>query len=169
MNTLRGWRTSIPLQSSFAALGLATLTTVWTLVNALRVEPIPDPPPTAIASLESLRRAPRTASADVQATVDYNVFSIDRVAPAAPYRLPGEPDPDAKPAVQPDKPIVLGTAVATDGKHFATMQMKDGTPKLVRVGDKIGEWIVRGIERGKVVLVSTGGVRAELAVTRPGF
>lgn len=169
MNALRGWRTSIPLQSSLAALGLATLTTAWTLVHALRVEPIPDPPATTVASLESIRRAPRTASSDVQTTVDNNVFSIDRVAPAAPYRLPGEPAPDDKPAVQPDKPIVLGTAVATDGKHFATMQLRDGTPKLVRVGDKIGEWIVRGIERGKVVLVTTTGVRAELAVTRPGF
>jgi hypothetical protein len=47
--------------------------------------------------------------------------------------------------------------------------MRDGRPTLVRVGDKIGEWVVRSIERGKIVLVSTGGVRAEVAVNPSGL
>jgi len=164
----RGWRDSIPLQSAVVALGLAVLTAGWTTVHAFHAEPISDPPSTTIASLETIRRTPSRPKSDVEATVDNNVFSIDRTAPAAPYRMPGEPDPSARPVVQPEKPLVLGTAVATDGRHFATVQMRDGSPMIVRIGDKVGEWTVRSIERGKIVLVSTNGFRAEVTVSKPG-
>jgi hypothetical protein len=164
----RGWRGSVPLQSAVVALGLGVLTASWTTVRAFRVEAIPDPPSTTIASLETIRRAPGRPKSDVEATVDNNVFSIDRTAPAAPYRMPGEPDPSARPVMQPEKPLVLGTAVATDGRHFATVQLRDGPPMIVRIGDKVGEWTVRAIERGKIVLVSTNGFRAELTVSKPG-
>jgi hypothetical protein len=164
----RGWRGSVPLQAALVALGLAVLTSGWTTVRAVRVEPIVDPPSTAIASLETIRRAPARAKSDVESTVENNVFSIDRSAPVAPYRMPGEPDPNARAVAQPEKPLVLGTAVATDGRHFATVQMRDGPPILVRIGDKVGEWTVRAIERGKIVLVSGNGVRAELTVSKPG-
>jgi hypothetical protein len=164
----RGWRGSVPLQSAVVALGLAMVTAGWTTVHAFRVEPISDPPSTTIASLETIRRVPARPKSDVDATVDNNVFSIDRTAPAAPYRMPGEPDPSARPVMQPEKPLVLGTAVATDGRHFATVQMRDGPPMIVRIGDKVGEWTVRAIERGKIVLVSTNGFRAELTVSKPG-
>jgi hypothetical protein len=83
--------------------------------------------------------------------------------------MPGESAPDNKPVVEPMKPLVLGTAVANDGRSFATLQLGDATPTLVHVGDKIGEWTVKGIERRKVVLVSTAGTRAELTVPKPGY
>ena len=66
------------------------------------------------------------------------------------------------------KPIVLGTAVATDGRSFATVQLGDGRPTLVHVGDKIGEWVVKAIERGKIVLVSSSGSRVDVTVPKPG-
>ena len=165
----RGWRQSVPLQSALVALGLAVLTTAWTTMRALRVEAIPDPPSTAIASLETIRRGPERPKSNVEATVEDNLFSIDRAAPVAPYRMPGEPDPSAvRAVVQPEKPLVLGTAIATDGRHFATVQLRDGPPMLVRIGDKVGEWTVRAIERGKIVLVSANGSRAEITVSKPG-
>ena len=80
----------------------------------------------------------------------------------------GESDGKEKPTVEPMKPIVLGTAVATDGRSFATLQLGDASPTLVHVGDKIGEWVVKAIERGKIVLVSTSGTRADLTVPKPG-
>jgi hypothetical protein len=57
--------------------------------------------------------------------------------------------------------------VASDGHNFATLQMGMDSPKLVRVGDRIGEWTVRSIARGKVVLEGTEGNRAELGVPNP--
>jgi hypothetical protein len=101
--------------------------------------------------------------------VENDLFSPDRTAPDEPYRMPGEASPNDKPRAEPMKPIVLGTAVASDGRNFATLQLGGESPKLVRVGDRIGEWIVRSITRGKVVLESTEGARAELAAPRPGL
>jgi hypothetical protein len=63
---------------------------------------------------------------------------------------------------------VLGTAVASDGKHFATLQLGTDSPKLVRVGDRIGDWTVRAISRGKVVVESSQGTRAELGAITLG-
>ena len=97
-----------------------------------------------------------------------DLFAADRSAPDAPYRMPGESDGKEKSTVKPMKPTVLGTAVATDGRSFATLQLGDASPTLVHVGDKIGEWVVKAIERGKIVLVSTSGTRADLTVPKPG-
>ena len=165
----RGWRQSVPLQVALGALALSVGATLWALVSAFRVQDIPDPPPAVIGSIENIRGGVVRPKSDIGATVDNDVFSVDRSAPAESYRMPGEPDPNAKAAPQPDKPVVLGTAIATDGRHFATLQMRDGRPTLVRVGDKIGEWTVRSIERGKVVLVTAGGIRAEVTVINPGL
>ena len=66
------------------------------------------------------------------------------------------------------RPTVLGTAVATDGRSFATVQLGDGRPTLVHVGGKIGEWVVKSIERGKIALVSSSGSRIDVTVPKPG-
>ena len=166
--SMHEWSKTRGMQAALAVLAVAVIVTGWTLVHALRVEAIPDPPPMEIASLETIRRGAARPIANVSATVDNNVFSIDRTAPSAPYRMPGDPDPNAKPAVVPEKPLVLGTAVATDGRSFATVALADGRPKLVHVGDKIGEWIVKAIERSKVTLMSTSGIRLDVTVPKPG-
>jgi hypothetical protein len=153
---------------SAAALLAAFAIAGRSLVHALRATPIPAVPPALLASTDQLRRAPLPAPADIQAAVERDVFAPDRSAPSTPYRLPGERDDSDTPAVEPVKPLVLGTAVATDGRSFATVQLGDGSPVLVHVGEKIGDWTVKAIGRGKVTLVTAGGSRAELSVTKPG-
>jgi hypothetical protein len=36
------------------------------------------------------------------------------------------------------------------------------------VGDKIGEWVVKAIDRGKVTIINSSGGRADLVVPKPG-
>jgi hypothetical protein len=147
-------------------LGASTLALAWSVATALRVDPLPTAPPPTVVRLGSARAlGPAT---DVQAAVENDPFSPDRSAPSAPYRMPGESGPSAQPAVEPPKPAVLGTAVANDGRSFATVQLSGQTPTLVHVGDKIGDWVVRAIQRGKVVLVSSAGTRADVSVAKPG-
>lgn len=155
------------LKAASAIAALAGLLFVWSLVRALAPDELPRATPVSVASLD-VKRAPVRPIADVQAAVENDLFSPDRTAPSEPYRMPGEAGPDDKPRVEPQKPVVLGTAVASDGRHFATLRLGDASPQLVRVGDRIGEWVVRAISRGKVVIESTEGARAELAVPKPG-
>lgn len=137
-------------------------------VDAMRAAPIPMAPHTTIASLDQTARAPLPAPADIQSAVEGDLFSPDRSAPSTPYRMPGERDQSATPAVEPLKPQVLGTVVATDGRSFATVQLGDASPVLVHVGDKVGDWIVKAIGRGKLTVVTVGGARADLSMAKPG-
>jgi len=164
----RGWTNMPAMRVAIGTLVLAVVLVSWTSINALRSQPLPDTPPTTVASLETITNHSTRPPADIMTAVDKDLFASDRSAPDEPYRMPGESDAKDKPAVEPMKPIVLGTAVATDGRSFATLQLGDASPTLVHVGDKIGEWVVKAIERGKIVLVSTSGTRADLTVPKPG-
>lgn len=166
--TMREWSKAPAMRVALAALGIAALLFLWTLVRALRADALPAAAPAAVANIDALGRGMPRSPADIQGAADNDLFSPDRSAPSAPYRMPGESAPDDKPRIDPPKPIVLGTAVANDGRNFATVQLGTEAPKLVHVGDKIGEWIVKSIGRGKVVLVSADGVRAELGAPNTG-
>ena len=166
--SMREWSRTRGMRVALTALGAAVVVLLWTMVRALRAEPLPTPQPIVVASLETMRRGIARPPADIQGAIENDLFASDRTAPASPYRMPGEHGSDDTPVVEPMKPNVLGTAVATDGRSFATLQLGDASPTLVRVGDKIGEWVVKGIARGKVVLVSNAGSRAELTVSKPG-
>ena len=164
------WTKSIGARVALAAFGGSVIAVGWSLANALRAEPLPMPPPATVASLETIKRGPVVAPTDVEAAVDSDIFAADRSAPDVPYRMPGEERPDDKPVAEPMKPNVVGTVVATDGRSFALMQLGNERPKLVHVGDKIGEWSVKAIGRGTVTIVTPiTGSRLDVTVPKPGF
>jgi hypothetical protein len=156
------------LRAAIGLLAVSVLTLAWTLVNALRVEAIPDAPPATVASLQGTHTQKR-ARTDIANIVENDLFSADRSAPDVAYRMPGDPDPNEKPAAMPEKPVLLGTGIATDHRNFATVQLGGDRPTLVRVGDKIGQWVVRAIERGKITLVTATGAKVDISVPRPGI
>jgi hypothetical protein len=155
------------LRAAIGLLVVSIIVTIWTLANAVRVEAVPNVPSSNVASLQGTH-GPRRARADIANVVDNDLFSADRSAPDTPYRMPGDPDPNERPAALPDKPVLLGTGIATDHRNFATVQLGADRPTLVRVGDKIGQWVVRAIERGKITLVTATGAKVDISVPRPG-
>jgi hypothetical protein len=164
------WTSSTGARVALGALGVSIIVVGWSLASALRAEPLPSLPPVNIASVESIKRGPIVAPTDVEAAVDSDIFAADRSAPDIPYRMPGEARPDDKPVAEPTKPIVVGTVVATDGRSFALMQLGNDRPKLVHVGDTIGEWSVKAIGRGKVTIVtSPTGNRVDVTVPKTGL
>ncbi|HEY4306929.1 MAG TPA: hypothetical protein VGM82_20830 [Gemmatimonadaceae bacterium] len=164
---MREWIKTPAMRVAVVVLGASVIVFLWTLVRALHAQPIPTAAPTTLVGLDAVKRGPSRQVAEIQTGVEHDLFSPDRSAPDTPYRMPGENNPNDKPRVEAQKPIVLGTAVVSDGHNFATLQLGMDSPKLVRVGDKIGEWTVRSIARGKVVLEGTEGNRAELGVPNP--
>jgi hypothetical protein len=157
------------VRAALVALAAGVIVAGWSLTRALRAPSAGETAVMSVATLEPITRGPLPPPADIQSAVESDLFSRDRSAPSQPYRMPGESAPDDKPVVEPMKPLVLGTAVANDGRSFASLKLGDANPTLVHVGDKIGEWTVKAIERSKVVLVSTTGTRAELTVPKPGY
>jgi hypothetical protein len=166
--TMRDWNRHPGLRAALAALVVAIGLAGWALVSAFRGDELPQTVAVTTVSLDRMRAGTPQPPTDIDDAVDNDLFSADRNAPAARYRMPDEDASDTAVVVQPEKPTVLGTAVATDGRHFATVQMKNAGPTLVHVGDTVGVWVVRSIERGKVGLVSTSGVRIDVTAPKPG-
>lgn len=164
----RAWSKAPAVRASISLMVVAVATLAWTTAHAVHADPLPESAPSS-GSVAPIRRATAPAPADVQAAVENDLFSSDRSAPSSPYRMPGEKSPEVKQAAaEPPKPVVLGTVVANDGKSFATLQLGDAHPTLAHVGDKIGEWVVKAIDRGKVTILNSSGGRADLVVPKPG-
>ncbi|HLA90898.1 MAG TPA: hypothetical protein VJL28_10765 [Gemmatimonadaceae bacterium] len=150
-----------------AGLAVAAALATWTLLRAVRVADVPDAAPPAFVAEGALALRSDVAPVNVRAAVERDLFAPDRSAPAQRYRLPGEDEPSDL-AGEPATPVVLGTAIAGPGRSFATCQLGDDRPIIVRVGDKIGEYTVRTIERGRVVFTTANGSRLEVLALRPG-
>jgi hypothetical protein len=149
-------------------LAAAIALVVWTAVRALRVDPVPSVPPPTLASAGSIASAPLPPATDVAAAVEKDPFAPDRSAPASPYRLPGEPDPKVEePVVEPQKPVVIGTAVSPQGRSFAVLQLGDARPVSLSIGDRIGAYTVKSIERGRVVFTTPAGKKVDITAVKP--
>jgi hypothetical protein len=92
-------------------------------------------------------------------------FVAERTAPPVPYRMPGEDD-NTKPVTDTKKPVVLGVAVGLNGTDFTTCQLGDDFPRIMHVGDKIGEYTIKTIERGRVVFTMANGKQLEIRPLR---
>ncbi len=154
----------------WAALGVvaALLVMAWTARRMWQVTDVPAAPPGAMLSTEALNAPARPESVDVDAAVSLALFNPDRMAPVARYRLPSDPAAVASDTPPPARPVVLGTAIASDGSSFATCQLESSRLLMVRVGDKVGVYLVKAIERGRVVFQTPAGERLEIQALRPG-
>lgn len=139
------------------ALGLVVATLVFVAfgVRAIQLEDVPD---AAAAPIEAtiLSHGGAREAADIGSAVERDPFSATRSAPEKRYALPWEAG-ETKVTETAPKPVVLGTAIALDGRNFATCQLGNDTPRIVHVGDKLGEYTVKSITRGRVVFATSSG------------
>lgn len=169
MTSWREWSAGRGTRLALGALVLAAGTLVWALVGALGdagVSPLPEGANVAPDAFDTPPRPPRV---DITAAVAADLFASSRKAPPVSYRPPDEAAPSGASAPQPPpQPVVLGTAIAADGPSFATCQL--GSPRLlmVRVGDHVGKYVVKSIERGRVVFITPSGRELAVFAPRPG-
>jgi hypothetical protein len=164
----REWLRYPSMRAALAALALALGIGAWTVVRAVHLEAVPELPPPTLASSASLATVVAPPAADIPGAIEKDPFSPDRTAPETPYRLPGEPDPKAvETTVEAPQPVVLGTAVSGDGRSFAVMRLGDASPTSLHVGDKIGPYTVKSIERGRVVFTTLAGKRLDVLALKP--
>jgi hypothetical protein len=149
--------------AAVAAVVLAGLLALWALARALRVDAAPAPA-AASAAIQPPEPAPRVAAVRVRDVVGRDPVSPYRSAPPARYRLPGEeepasPDSGGSPARR-VTPQLVGTVVATGGgRSFAICQLPRSQPVMVHVGERLGDFTVTEITRGRVVFTTSGGER----------
>ncbi len=140
------------------------------LARAIALEPLPRARPEPVKE-DSARAVPpaRVASEPTMAAVDRDPFRPDRRRPPERFRLPGEraSRSDTAAAAFPGGAVVLiGTAVIGDG-GFVMCQRGADSPKLVRVGERIGDLTLRSVRRGHALFRTGNGAAVELRVAPP--
>lgn len=152
---MRALLTFRPFQITAGALVIALAVGARSAARAVQIEPVPVAPPPSFATDAAL--APRAVIVPIHVgeVVGLNAFSPDRSAPQRRYRLTGYAV--ETPAAPLPEPIVLGTSVAGGGRSFAFCSVGGSAAKVVRVGENVGGFIVRSIERGRVVFTRPTG------------
>jgi hypothetical protein len=163
----RAWVSTNGGRGAIGALAISAIVALWTLVHAIRIEQVPEGPAPQFSVGGALTAPAQSPSISVAAAVDADPFAPDRNAPETRYRAPSEESEETAAKSAPVEPVVLGTGASDPAHGFATVQLGDGPASIVRVGDKIGEYTVKSIERGHVVFTTPSGKKLDIPELKP--
>jgi len=158
-------RASTSLVFSAALTLAAAAWVVVALVAALRVElPAASAPRdgAAAGAIATMMNAPADESL-VRRAVEADPFAIGLTE-----RAPSFFSDDSAAATPASTPLLrlLGTVIDDDGDSFAMCQLGELPARVVRVGDRIGDWRLRALRPGAADFVGPDG-RITLHVPHP--
>lgn len=157
----RDWMDAPAMRPAIVVLVAAVALFAWSAARLLRADVLPAAQRGDPFALPTVKLDPSPIVR--RETPDDDLFASDRTPRDARYVLPDERVAVAETPAP--TPIVLGTALATDGRSFVSARMPDGVPRSLRVGDTIGTYTLRSIGRRLVVFSRASGGRVEV---RPG-
>jgi hypothetical protein len=157
---------------AFAALSTALALLGWSLWGALSVDEVR---PAAAASDPGAGTAAEVParesySADrVFAAVDKDPFHPGRRRPAVRFRLPSDAR-IATPVAAPGAPgvRVVGTAASPGGGGFAMCAWAGGPPRIVRIGERVGDWTLSKVTPGAAEFRAPTGTTVVVRVAKAG-
>jgi hypothetical protein len=157
-----GRRFASSVSATAALAASTTVAFVWAL--SVRENLLPSPRNTTIAAGQSM-----TALAVADTTPDDLMTRAEERDPFATH--PTDEPPQAKkssPIV--DAPIlrVLGTVVDSAGASFALCQLGAASPVILHVGQRLGDYELRRVERASATFFTPDGGRVERRVPRAG-
>jgi hypothetical protein len=165
--------TSPSVRAAAVVFIVAAMFAAWALHGALRLEPLPRLATATESPLAlHLTEQPGYSLQQALGAVDVDPFHPERRRPVGRFRMPGdrlivveaaEPSPSPPPALR-----LLGTVVLLDGGGVAMSQLNGEPPRLVRVGERIGDYTLRSVRQGHAVFVDRQGSPLQLHVPRPG-
>lgn len=153
---------------ALGTLGAAIMLLLVTGLRGLLVEPLPVAAGGGI-DRAAVGAAPRTAvtGQEVALVLRADPFHPERRAPATRFRFPGEGAPTG-PAVSVAALKLIGVALIEEGRSFALVQAGGDAPRLVRVGEIIGGYTLRRVERDRAIFAGPDGKVQEFRVTKAG-
>jgi hypothetical protein len=141
-------------------------------VRAIAGEPLPQPRAEAsMGRRPGIVQRAATAPALVVAAIESDPFHPDRRRPTIAFRFPGEARSDvaATPASVPREAMrLIGTVVQSAGKGFAMCQLGNEPPRILRVGERVGELTLKQVEQGRAVFLASDGSRVEVQAPKAG-
>ncbi len=157
--------------STWVALATAALSGLLMLIAAGRslvVAPLPGAEGNETMGLApALTHAAGAGAQEIAVVLRGDPFAPDRHAPSTRFRLPGEAAPTSG-TVTVAALRLIGVALIADGRSFALVEAGSDAPRLVRIGEKIGGYTLRRVERDRAVFAGPDGKSQEYRVTKAG-
>lgn len=152
-----------------AALALALLMLAWSAWNALRIEGVPDR-----ALTDSSGVATRAGDGphdfytftQVLGAVAKDPFHPGRRRPGQRFQVPDDVA-GVRPAAATVQVELIGTAV-TPGGGFAMCATSGGPPRIVRVGERLGDWTLNRVTQGAAEFAKPDGAIVVLRIAKAG-
>jgi hypothetical protein len=169
------WLWQSPLvRLGLAAACLAVALLVGALREALRVDDVNGksgsvslPGVTAASARSNGYSLDRVLSA-----VSKDPFHPERRRPAVRFQMPEDlaaasAQREASQATEASLRLV-GTAVGADGGGFAMCAWQGGNPRIVRIGERVGEWTLQRVWQGAAEFVTPAGSTITVRVPKAG-
>ena len=160
----------VPPALAFAAFVMSAGLALWSLRRAVAINQL-----SSVVSAASLPTPSGTehrlplASAELDKAVGKDPFHPERRRPAVRFQLPGEGAPAPEDAPQAPAPFrLIGTATMPEGRGFAMCQSGADPPRLVRIGESIGDLTLKAVQPGRAVFLTARGKRYEVQVPKAG-
>lgn len=158
------------LRLACAALSAAVAFLGWTLWRAVAIDEVREVRPAgadAVGDGAPDAQAPESYSPDrMVAAVNKDPFHPARRRPAVRFRLPSDvriATPEPAPGVR-----VVGTAASPGGGGFAMCAWAGGPPRIVRIGERVGEWTLSKVTPGAAEFRAPTGTTVVVRVAKAG-
>jgi hypothetical protein len=157
---------------SFLSLGVFATSAV----RALRLSPLPEPPPPAGQPLPVVTWDGEGAPLwDAVRVVERDPFHPERRPPLERFLLPddqGDLPPGTTRDFGPREVRLVGTAVSGESGGFVMCQVGNEPPRIVRIGEEVGGLTLQAVFRGEAEFTRSDGTVVTLSVpgreTDPG-
>jgi hypothetical protein len=157
-------------RAAIAVLLLSAALAAWEAYDAFVIAPMPRKERSPSRNVAVPRPTAGSSSARLANAVQAAPFRPQRKAPTQRFRLPGDSAVALKePSLEPGADFrLIGTAIMAEGRGFAMCQLGAEPPRLVRIGDRIGEMTLRRVGQGRATFADAAGRRIELQVPKAG-
>jgi hypothetical protein len=157
----------------FARLALIGAASVlaWSAIQAWRTHDVPD------RMLEDRVAGVTNAEGDshegyalarLLVAVEKDPFQADRRRPGQRYRAAADLANTPAPARDTTPPVeLIGTAVSPDG-GFAVCALNGSGPRIVRVGQRLGDWTLSRVTKGAAEFATSSGTTIVVRVAKGG-
>ncbi|MEO7363124.1 MAG: hypothetical protein ABI120_22515 [Gemmatimonadaceae bacterium] len=158
-----------PMRAAIGAMIVALGFAAFTLVRAVQLTEAPVGTVPVLPNPAELSSSASTVKVNISDVVSRDVFDAMRSAPTNRYLLASEILEPETPGAALPRVVVLGVAMADGGRSFATCQVGAERPIIVRVGDKLGPYTVKTIERRRVTITLPSGAVQIIDALNSGF
>lgn len=163
-----------------AAVAAALLLTALSARSALELDPLPTPrAERAELRLAPLARRVSPSPREIAAAVDRDPFRPERTRPPVRFRSaqerladaaagPGTAAPGLVQPLRPEVPRLVGTMILPDGHAVALCELTGQSPRLLRRGERIGDFVLERVGRRRATFRSPQTGSIELHVPNAG-